>query len=417
MSKRPRTSVAALPELGMASTISSPSSRFLHSTVPPSLLPIPQDTKQQRRNQRSRNRPARVASKLDHAKKKVNENLEELSVRIGRHDGTLEDGTSTLKAKRQGEAGKRKNDPSTIGRNRLYYVRSVCSLSPLSLFSDPTHLSACTCRSHSATCGLSKLGDVLFARAGAAPLGFVDGLNTFARDVLARSDLQRTVNSTNTRSDDVEQLIIGTSRSYSMKSGLIGTFKQYPELVQYILSHSKFQRIVTYVNQLFEVHYPKVYEHYRAANPGPNSNFESLFGVFPLVCFNWSKSCRGATSRMHPDAKNPAGGICCVIPYGHFDSSSSFFLYFKELGKAIELPPGVPIFFPSALFLHGNINRPSVAQAKDENAVFEGRGIPRGSLVFFAQADWLSLAEGMAGTGREDREGEVYTGLSSIFRL
>lgn len=107
---------------------------------------------------------------------------------------------------------------------------------------------------------------------------------------------------------------------------------------------------------------------------------------------------------------------CSPDSPGHFDSPSSFFLYFEELGKAIELPAGVPVFFFSALFLHGNINRPSVVEAEDANEVLEGRGIPRGSLVFFGQADWLSTTEAMAGVGGEDRKKGVYTGLGSIFR-
>ncbi|EIN05705.1 hypothetical protein PUNSTDRAFT_73904 [Punctularia strigosozonata HHB-11173 SS5] len=56
----------------------------------------------------------------------------------------------------------------------------------------------------------------------------------------------------------------------------------------------------------------------------------------------------------HKDCKNLATGLCCVIPFGSFDPSVEGHLVIEELNMEFEVAPGVPIFFPSALYTHYN---------------------------------------------------------------
>lgn len=46
-------------------------------------------------------------------------------------------------------------------------------------------------------------------------------------------------------------------------------------------------------------------------------------------------------------------GLCVLIPFGDFNPQEAR-LVLEELGFEIEVAPGVPIFFPSALYYHYN---------------------------------------------------------------
>lgn len=47
-------------------------------------------------------------------------------------------------------------------------------------------------------------------------------------------------------------------------------------------------------------------------------------------------------------------GVCVVVPFGDFDPTASARIVLEELGVEVELAPGVPFLFPSALFYHYN---------------------------------------------------------------
>ncbi|KAF9002856.1 hypothetical protein BDZ89DRAFT_903411, partial [Hymenopellis radicata] len=59
----------------------------------------------------------------------------------------------------------------------------------------------------------------------------------------------------------------------------------------------------------------------------------------------------------HVDAKNLALGICIVFVYGFFNHREKAWLVIWEAGVCIELPPGVFLLYPSALFIHFNVDR------------------------------------------------------------
>lgn len=93
---------------------------------------------------------------------------------------------------------------------------------------------------------------------------------------------------------------------------------------------------------------------------------------------------------------------------GDFDSTKRFFVLFHDLHLAIELPAGVVALYPSSLLTHSNI---SFVEADDEDAAWSGKGTPRGSLVWFAQADYIISAE----VGSSLNEVEKKTGKRPTF--
>lgn len=77
------------------------------------------------------------------------------------------------------------------------------------------------------------------------------------------------------------------------------------------------------------------------------------WGVYSAISVN---SGGKVSTRKHTDCKNYAAGMCAIVANGDFDFTQSAFL-FVELGDVIyriELPPGIPVFIPSALVTHWN---------------------------------------------------------------
>lgn len=82
------------------------------------------------------------------------------------------------------------------------------------------------------------------------------------------------------------------------------------------------------------------------------------------------------------------------MAYGNFDSSKRHFLVFHDLKLAIEFPAGTVALYPSALLSHSNVSLVEAATPEDAAA---GHGQERGSLVWFAQANYMISRElGMA---------------------
>ncbi|KAH7904056.1 hypothetical protein BJ138DRAFT_1107144 [Hygrophoropsis aurantiaca] len=88
---------------------------------------------------------------------------------------------------------------------------------------------------------------------------------------------------------------------------------------------------------------------------------EAQFGVFFNFCIN--VPFRDGLSRVHlyphADRKNIAGGYCALYVYEgnkSFRHEEKAWLVIWEAGLILELPPGVLLFYPSALFYHFNID-------------------------------------------------------------
>ncbi|GAA5860722.1 hypothetical protein JCM5353_003011 [Sporobolomyces roseus] len=266
--------------------------------------------------------------------------------------------------------------------------------------------------------GRTLEGDVLFVRAD-SPNGFTRrGVNSFARFVLGHQDLEKVSKKEEGRGDH-GSIILGVTRSYEKAPFLCNVEIHYPELhtkypqfVQEVVKHSNLSDICKHVSKVFETHFPRIAARYKAA--GSKSPLPSLFGLFPMLCINVPSS-GGVDCNLHVDYKNPAGGICAVIPFGEFDSSKHYWLVLNELGVVVELPAGVVLLFPSALIQHGNyhiVSAPTITEAQ------RGSGIPRGSIVLFGQANWVNFLE-LGATMTELKNAKVDTydyGFDQLFR-
>ncbi|GAA5859352.1 hypothetical protein JCM5353_001998 [Sporobolomyces roseus] len=259
--------------------------------------------------------------------------------------------------------------------------------------------------------GRTLEGDVLFVRAD-SPNGFMRrAVNSFARFVLGHKDLEKVSKKEEGRGDH-RSIILGVTRSYEKEIHFPELHTKYPQFVQDVVKHSKLSDICKHVSKVFETHFPRIAARYKAA--GSKSPLPSLFGLFPMLCINVPSS-GGVDCNLHVDYKNPAGGICAVIPFGEFDSSTHYWLVLNELGVVVELPAGVVLLFPSALIQHGNyhiVSAPTTTEAQ------RGSGIPRGSIVLFGQANWVNFLE-LGATMSELKNAKVDTydyGFGQLFR-
>ncbi|KAG8918830.1 hypothetical protein FRC02_002092 [Tulasnella sp. 418] len=90
----------------------------------------------------------------------------------------------------------------------------------------------------------------------------------------------------------------------------------------------------------------------------PNPHVErpslhQLWGVFASIAINFGSS---VITLPHKDPDNYAYGYCVVVAFGTFDFTKSAHLIIEvgDENLIFELPPGIPIFFPSALLIHWN---------------------------------------------------------------
>lgn len=80
---------------------------------------------------------------------------------------------------------------------------------------------------------------------------------------------------------------------------------------------------------------------------------KSLWGAFACIAIN---SGGQVVTFPHADIMNFAGGFCVIIAFGTYDFKKSAWLQVEVGSKkySFELPPGVPLFLPSAFVIHGN---------------------------------------------------------------
>ncbi|GJN87490.1 hypothetical protein Rhopal_000439-T1 [Rhodotorula paludigena] len=171
-----------------------------------------------------------------------------------------------------------------------------------------------------------------------------------------------------------------------------------------------------FVSDLVKIYFPPIHERFRKADPGledPDHPLRSRFGIFPLFCLNYTGG-HPVHCAPHVDYKNVAGGVCVVMAYGEFDSSQRHWIYFHDLNIAVELPAGCCAIYPSSLLVHSNV---SFVSAETEEEVLTGKSMPRGSLVWFAQATWIMSAElGMTADEAKKRGFDAkYWGVFGLF--
>lgn len=147
-----------------------------------------------------------------------------------------------------------------------------------------------------------------------------------------------------------------------------------------------------WVSGCVRTYFPSVYDRFAQADPGredPAHPLRCRYGIFPLFCLNYASN-SPVHCLEHVDYKNVAGGVCAVLAYGDFDSTKSHYLVFHDLKLAVEFPAGTLALYPSSLLAHSNV---SPVEAESEEDALAGKGQKRGSLVWFAQANYIVSRE------------------------
>ncbi|KAI0072893.1 hypothetical protein K474DRAFT_1700686 [Panus rudis PR-1116 ss-1] len=177
------------------------------------------------------------------------------------------------------------------------------------------------------------------------------------------------------------------------------------------------ERLTRHVNHLVDLYFPEIAKRMKEVNLSIERQYgyKCPFGYFWTFCINSPRPWEGihrVKCRPHVDAQNGALMVCAVFVYYYGKMPSKMkeriWLVLWEAGLIIEVPVGVVILYPSALFLHFNIDirdldrlgfyftehgeKPSPETLKPlscENSEEGGRG----SMVWFTQATMLQSAD------------------------
>ncbi|KAL1711555.1 hypothetical protein EV715DRAFT_163134, partial [Schizophyllum commune] len=169
---------------------------------------------------------------------------------------------------------------------------------------------------------------------------------------------------------------------------------------------SPMARVNDFASSFVGFHFPGVAKRFRNGISMIEKTYgiKPLYGLFFNFCLNAARP--GAVERVHcmphADFKNLALAVCVVFVYGDFDHKQKCWLVMWEAGIIIQIPPGVFIAYPSALFYHFNIDISALKVVQTDGADFPtpenstplGEGAPgRGSCVWFNQASMWQTAE------------------------
>ncbi|KAK4690659.1 hypothetical protein P7C70_g9522, partial [Phenoliferia sp. Uapishka_3] len=245
---------------------------------------------------------------------------------------------------------------------------------------------------------------VLAARSTLPPIAVQEAITNFLLEIDEfRDNAPRAFSLTEVSRGVHDSVVFGVTRTYTKHIHLTGVHKRYKQQTQHLLASASLNVIARWATELVGAHFPKVKQRYLDAkrqldipryhtnseSPPDTPEWEAPFGIFTLLTINRAKVGPVDVSP-HLDYKNPAGGVCVVIPYGVFDSTRKHWLVLWDLGIIIEVPAGVAIAFPSALILHWNCNLVETAgeiPTRSNSTPIEADG--RGSLVLFTQATVL----------------------------
>ncbi|KAL1682149.1 hypothetical protein EV122DRAFT_204179, partial [Schizophyllum commune] len=161
-------------------------------------------------------------------------------------------------------------------------------------------------------------------------------------------------------------------------------------------------RISDFGSAFVKTHFPGVARRFREGISVIEREYgvKPLFGLFFNFCLNAARP--GEVERVHclphADYKNLALAVCLVFVYGRLGLLERCWLVMWEAGLIIQIPPGVFIAYPSALFYHFNIDLAGSTVGPDlptpANSTKLANGAPgRGSCVWFNQASMWQTAE------------------------
>ncbi|KAG9310521.1 hypothetical protein JVU11DRAFT_9064 [Chiua virens] len=152
--------------------------------------------------------------------------------------------------------------------------------------------------------------------------------------------------------------------------------------------------------------FQRAVDYWAEVNVGkPEQKVEAQFGLFFNFCPNVPLPGGRVHTVPHADRKNVPGGLCALLTYHKnrsFNSKEKAWLAIWELEVILELPVGVLLLYPSALFYHFNVDiSDMIIQSSDQPHVSERENYSkwdcssqgRGSLVWFNQASMIQSAE------------------------
>ncbi|KAL1738552.1 hypothetical protein HDZ31DRAFT_69876 [Schizophyllum fasciatum] len=165
-------------------------------------------------------------------------------------------------------------------------------------------------------------------------------------------------------------------------------------------------RISNFASAFVAHHFPGVANRFRKGIAAIEHKYgiKAQYGLFFNFCLNAARP--GSVERVHcqphADYKNLALAVCVVFVYGSFNHREKCWLVMWEAGIIIQIPPGVIVAYPSALFYHFNIDLADLEVVQTDgadlptpqNSTKLGSGAPgRGSCVWFNQASMWQTAE------------------------
>ncbi|KAH7905056.1 hypothetical protein BJ138DRAFT_1118826 [Hygrophoropsis aurantiaca] len=209
---------------------------------------------------------------------------------------------------------------------------------------------------------------------------------------------------------------------------LLGHFRQSMKLPQMVPWHKKNlakaqafiessaqRRLTGFVNQALQLYCPGCYERfskcvqYHEIQPKPEARVTALFGVFFNLCINvpFPNGLPRVHLFPHTDRKNIAGGYCALYVYtGNepFRHKEKGWLVIWEAGLILEVPEGVLLFYPSALFYHFNVDIHDIVSVTRDGSkpdISKRNSYPlnndgakgRASIVWFNEASMLQTSE------------------------
>ncbi|KIY61492.1 hypothetical protein CYLTODRAFT_427517, partial [Cylindrobasidium torrendii FP15055 ss-10] len=92
-----------------------------------------------------------------------------------------------------------------------------------------------------------------------------------------------------------------------------------------------------------------------------------MYGLYWNFCLNWGRGSRFVKCLPHVDAMNIAIGLCTIYIYGVFKSNELCWLCIWDAGIIVQIPPGVALTYPSALFYHFNYDIKDLKQHIERN--------------------------------------------------
>ncbi|KAF8218371.1 hypothetical protein K438DRAFT_1901141 [Mycena galopus ATCC 62051] len=122
-----------------------------------------------------------------------------------------------------------------------------------------------------------------------------------------------------------------------------------------LLEDPDINRIVGWINLLFFLWAPKLYNVYEKAREAlecPSLRWNFVKTVFAACTFNFGPQ---AITRLHLDFGNLAWGWCAITALGWFDPDLGGHLILWDLRLVVRSPPGSTVFIPSAIIRHSNV--------------------------------------------------------------